>query len=52
MNESEGENMQTRYSFLGYKIDLYFKDHRLAIAVDEKGHKDRDIDHEMKNKKH
>ena len=29
----EGENMQTRYSVLGYRIDLYFHDYKLAIEV-------------------
>ena len=27
--------MQTRYSILGYKRDLYFHDYKLAIEVDE-----------------
>ena len=43
--------MQTQYSVLGYKIDLYFRDYKLAIVVDEKGHKDRSIDHEIKRQK-
>ena len=34
-----------------YKIDLYFPEHKLAIEVDEKGHKDISIDHEIKLKK-
>ena len=41
MDAFEGENLQTQYSVLGYKIDLYFHDYKLAIKVDEKGHKDR-----------
>ena len=41
MEVFEGENMQTQYSVLGYKIDLYFHDYKLAIEIDEKGHKDR-----------
>ena len=51
MDAFEGENMQTQYSVLGYKIDLYFHGYKLAIEVDEKGHKDRNIDLEIKNKK-
>ena len=47
MDVFEGENMQTQYKFLSYKIDLYFLDYKLAIEVDEKGHKDRSIDHEI-----
>ena len=31
----EGENIQTQYSVLGYRIDLYFHEYKLAIEVDE-----------------
>ena len=34
----EGENIQTQYSVLGYRIDLYFHEYKLAIKVDELGH--------------
>ena len=51
MDALEGENMQTQYSVLGYRIDLYFHDYQLAIEVDEKGHKDRNIDHEIQRQK-
>ena len=30
--------MQTQYSVLRYKIDLYFHGYNLAIEVDELGH--------------
>ena len=30
-----------QHSILSYKIDLYFPEHKLAIEVDEKGHKER-----------
>ena len=30
----EGEDMQTQYSVLGYRIDLYFHKYKLAIEVD------------------
>ena len=43
----EGENMQTQYSVLGYRIDLYFHKYKLAIEVDELGHNDRNIDYEI-----
>ena len=43
--------MQTQYSALGYKIDLYFCDYKLAIEIDERGHKHRSIDHEIKRQK-
>ena len=51
MNAFEGENMQTQYSVLGYQINLYFHDYKLAIEVDEKGHKDRNFDHEINRQK-
>ena len=44
----EGENMQTRYSILGYKRDLYFHDYKLAIEVDEF---DEILDMKYKDKK-
>ena len=43
----EGENMQTQYSVLGYRIDLYFHKYKLAIEVDELGHNDRNINDEI-----
>ena len=51
MDAFERENMQTQYSVLGYRIDLYFHDYKLAIEVCEKGHEDRNIDHEIKRQK-
>ena len=33
--------MQTQYTLLGYRIDLYFHKCKLAIEVDELGHNDR-----------
>ena len=41
METFEGENMETQYSVLTYRVDLYFHDYKLAIEVDEKGHKYR-----------
>ena len=43
----EGENMQTQYTVLNYRIDLYFHKYKLAIEVDELGHADRNIDNEI-----
>ena len=51
MDTFEGENMQTRYNVSGYKIDLYFHDYRLAIEIDEKGHKDRNTNDEIQRQK-
>ena len=39
--------METQYTFLGYRIDLYFHKYKLAIEVDELGHNDRNIDYEI-----
>ena len=36
---------------LGYKIDLYFHDYKIAVEIDENGHNDRNIDHEIKSQK-
>ena len=40
----EEENMQTKYSVLGYRIDLYDHDYKLVIEIDKNGHSDRNID--------
>ena len=46
-NAFEGENMQTQYNVLGYRIDLYFYENKLAIDVDELGHADRNTNNEI-----
>ena len=46
----EGENIQTQYSVLGYRIDLYFHDYKLTIEIDESGHSDRNIANEKKKR--
>ena len=46
-NACEGEDMQTQYSVLGNRIDLYFHKHKLAIEVDELGHADRNLSNEI-----
>ena len=43
----EGENIQTQYSVLDYRIDLYFHKYKLAIEVNKLGHTDRNINHEI-----
>ena len=43
--------MQTQYNVLGYRIDLYFHGYKLAIEIDENGHRDASIDYEIKTKK-
>ena len=47
----EGENMQTQYSVLGYRIDLYFRENKLEVEVDEIDHDSRNTDYEIKIKK-
>ena len=50
-NAFEGENIQTHYRVLGYEIDIYFHDYKLAMEVDEYSHEDRDIGCEIKRQK-
>ena len=47
----EGENIQTQYSVLGYRIDLYFHKYNLAIEADELGHTNRNINNEIERQK-
>ena len=47
----KGEDIQTQYSVLGYRIDLYFHKHKLAIKVDELAHADRNLRNEIKRQK-
>ena len=50
-NAFEEENIQTQYSVLGYRTDLYFHEYKLSIEVDELGHADRNINKEIKRQK-
>ena len=43
----EGENIQTQCSVLGYRIDLYFHKHKLAIEVDQLGHGDGNLSNKI-----
>ena len=43
----EGENLQTQYTVLDYRTDLYFHKHKLAVEVDELGHADRNLSNEI-----
>ena len=47
----EGENMQTQYSVLSYRIDLYFHKCKLAVEVDELGHADRNVNNEIERER-
>ena len=48
MSSFEGENTQTQYNILNYRIDVYFHDCKLAIEIDENGHIGINIDYEIK----
>ena len=47
----EGENIQIKYSVLGYRIHLRFHGNNLATEIDENGQIDRNIYCEMKRQK-
>ena len=47
----EGEDMLTQYGVLGYRIDLYFYQHKRSIEVDELGHTDRNLSNEFERQK-
>ena len=47
----EGENMQSQYTVLNYRIDFYFHKYKFAIEIDELSHNDRNIDYEIKKQK-
>ena len=47
----EGEDMQTQYTAIGYRIDIYFHEYNFAIEVDELGHNERNIDYEIQRQK-
>ena len=43
----EGEDIETQYTVIGYRIDLYFHKHKLAVEVDELGHADRNLNNDI-----
>ena len=45
------EEIILQHNVLGYRIDAYFFQYKLAIEVDEQGHYDRDIDYEIERQK-
>ena len=47
----KGEDIRIQYTVLGYRIDLYFYEHKLAIEIDELGHNDRNTDYEIKRQR-
>ena len=51
MDTFEGENTETQYRVLNYRIDLYFHDYKLAVEIAENGNKDRNEEHESQRQK-
>ena len=47
----KGENMQTQYSVLSYRIDLYFHKYKHAIEVHELGYADRNVNNEIERQR-
>ena len=45
------EEIIFQHFVLGYKIDAYFLNHKLAVEVDERGHNDRDLESEIERQK-
>ena len=43
--------MQTQYSVLGYRTDLYFHKHKLAIEVDDLWYADKNLSKEIERQK-
>ena len=43
--------MQTQYIVVGYRTDLYFYKHKLAVEVDKLRHRNRNINHEIQRQK-
>ena len=43
--------MQTQYTVIDCRIDLYFYEYKLAIEIDELGHNDRNTDYEIKRQR-
>ena len=47
----KGEDIRIQYTVLGYRIDLYFYEQKLAIEIDELDHNDRNTDYEIKRER-
>ena len=43
--------METQYSALGYRIDIYFHKYKLALEADELGHAGRNLSDEIERQK-
>ena len=49
--KGEDIRIQDISTVLGYRIDLYFYEYKLAIEIDELGHNDRNADYETKRQR-
>ena len=47
----ERKDLKIQYTVIGYRIDLYFHKHKLAIEADELGHADRNLNDEIERQK-
>ena len=47
----EGEGIQTQYTVISYRIDLYFHKYKLAIKVDELWLADRNLNNQIERQK-
>ena len=47
----KGENIQTQYTVLNYRTDIYFHECKLAIEVDKLRHNERNIDYEIQRQR-
>ena len=47
----KGEDIRIQYIVLGYRIDLYFYEHKLATEIDELGHNGGNTDYETKRER-
>ena len=45
------EEISFQHLVLGYRIDVYFLKHKLAIEVDQRGYNDRDLESERERQK-
>ena len=45
------EDIRIQYTVLGYRIDIYFYEYKLAVEIDELGHNDRNTDYEIKRQR-
>ena len=52
MTAFKGEKMCEQYNVDGYRIDFYLPENKLALECDELGHRERDIEYEVKRQKH